>query len=694
MPQSTQIALEYVSQDAKLRIGDVVVTGEGRSFHAGLADRSRREDLLSAGSALSDGDRRSRQPASVSLDRVLVLHAERNALNVSLELAARERPQRCRPLPRSRHRRGRVAFIALAIALLLQTTFLHALRFRGGTLSARVARGAVVRGIRTGAAAATFFGLIAGALEDALAGRPAPLGRSPRRLRPCSAARIVRGRNWRPVRSFSALVGAVAQRSCSRCRSGCVQRAEHPVLAPWHDATLHAAAVVGIARRARRRWPLLLVSGGSASTACRRAATQTATADRPPTFGSFVAFVAVLLLALAALVERLTQLQLVDGASLRRRRARQSNPPHSGRRAARTHLRPQRRRARAQPPVVRVRARFPRRCATPPAHAARACAHASRHRRGRAVAAAAPPPRHHTIQLRRGRDLASRTVRSSWRPIFRPHRSHASRRRKATFPASMSRCSPCATIRTGKSARTSSATWGRSPKTSIERARARGYSPNDVVGKDGLEACLRRRTCAARRAAQRDRSRRAGPLVRRLGPVDAGPRRQPRAHPRLAAAADRRTRRCATELAARAKRRRPARRGRRRRDRSAGPAASSRSPPIPTSIRTTSRGHQSTHLRALSQRSAAAALRSRDRRRDADRLDVQDGHRAARRSRAASSSRIKSSTIAAPGTATGTFRRHRRRRLGTTGFVHALAASSDGYFYQLGVPARATQRLR
>jgi rod shape-determining protein MreC len=30
------IRLEYVSQDAKLKLGDAVVTGEGRSFHAGL----------------------------------------------------------------------------------------------------------------------------------------------------------------------------------------------------------------------------------------------------------------------------------------------------------------------------------------------------------------------------------------------------------------------------------------------------------------------------------------------------------------------------------------------------------------------------------------------------------------------------------------------------------------------------------
>jgi rod shape-determining protein MreC len=31
----TRLRLQYVSQDAKLRVGDLVVTGEGRSFHAG-----------------------------------------------------------------------------------------------------------------------------------------------------------------------------------------------------------------------------------------------------------------------------------------------------------------------------------------------------------------------------------------------------------------------------------------------------------------------------------------------------------------------------------------------------------------------------------------------------------------------------------------------------------------------------------
>jgi len=33
---NTRVQLQYVSQDAKLRRGDVIVTGEGRSFHAGV----------------------------------------------------------------------------------------------------------------------------------------------------------------------------------------------------------------------------------------------------------------------------------------------------------------------------------------------------------------------------------------------------------------------------------------------------------------------------------------------------------------------------------------------------------------------------------------------------------------------------------------------------------------------------------
>jgi len=34
---NARVRLDYISQDARLKIGDLVVTGEGRSFHAGLA---------------------------------------------------------------------------------------------------------------------------------------------------------------------------------------------------------------------------------------------------------------------------------------------------------------------------------------------------------------------------------------------------------------------------------------------------------------------------------------------------------------------------------------------------------------------------------------------------------------------------------------------------------------------------------
>jgi len=47
---STRIKLQYVSQDAKLKVGDRVVTGEGRSFHAGvLIGRIRSIDPSAAG---------------------------------------------------------------------------------------------------------------------------------------------------------------------------------------------------------------------------------------------------------------------------------------------------------------------------------------------------------------------------------------------------------------------------------------------------------------------------------------------------------------------------------------------------------------------------------------------------------------------------------------------------------------------
>ncbi len=70
---STRVKLQYVSQDAKLHVGDRVVTGEGRSFHAGvLIGRIKEIEPTSAG-ALDQSA--IVQPAADlgALSRVLVL---------------------------------------------------------------------------------------------------------------------------------------------------------------------------------------------------------------------------------------------------------------------------------------------------------------------------------------------------------------------------------------------------------------------------------------------------------------------------------------------------------------------------------------------------------------------------------------------------------------------------------------------
>ena len=70
---STRVKLQYVSQDAKLRVGDRVVTGEGRSFHAGvLIGRIKQLAPLSAGALDQTA---IVQPAAdlTALSRVLVL---------------------------------------------------------------------------------------------------------------------------------------------------------------------------------------------------------------------------------------------------------------------------------------------------------------------------------------------------------------------------------------------------------------------------------------------------------------------------------------------------------------------------------------------------------------------------------------------------------------------------------------------
>ena len=70
---STRVKLQYVSQDAKLKVGDRVVTGEGRSFHAGvLIGRIKQIEPAAAGALDQTA---VVQPAAdlSALSRVLVL---------------------------------------------------------------------------------------------------------------------------------------------------------------------------------------------------------------------------------------------------------------------------------------------------------------------------------------------------------------------------------------------------------------------------------------------------------------------------------------------------------------------------------------------------------------------------------------------------------------------------------------------
>ena len=93
--------------------------------------------------------------------------------------------------------------------------------------------------------------------------------------------------------------------------------------------------------------------------------------------------------------------------------------------------------------------------------------------------------------------------------------SRGSPRCSPIFRASISRCSRFATTRTGRPARISSATSARSRKTSSSGSSSEGYSPNDVIGKDGLEftydtysARSARRPARRRRRDRRSRSER------------------------------------------------------------------------------------------------------------------------------------------------------------------------------------------
>jgi rod shape-determining protein MreC len=69
----TRIKLEYVSQDAKLKVGDAVITGEGRSFHAGIVIGHIAELEPAAAGALDQSALVEPAVQFGSLSRVLIL---------------------------------------------------------------------------------------------------------------------------------------------------------------------------------------------------------------------------------------------------------------------------------------------------------------------------------------------------------------------------------------------------------------------------------------------------------------------------------------------------------------------------------------------------------------------------------------------------------------------------------------------
>jgi rod shape-determining protein MreD len=131
----------------------------------------------------------------------------------------------------------RRAFLTLAVALIAQTTVLHSVGARGGTISFVFL---VVLWFATaaGTAKGALFGLIAGACEDALAGATGAAWTVATPLSAALAARIVRGTGWdHPL--FLGLVTGCAAISRSLL-AWFVLRLEHLVATPG-EAAMHAA---------------------------------------------------------------------------------------------------------------------------------------------------------------------------------------------------------------------------------------------------------------------------------------------------------------------------------------------------------------------------------------------------------------------------------------------------------------------
>jgi len=102
-----------------------------------------------------------------------------------------------------------IAYGALAVALLLQTTVLHALHLRGGALSAVFLVVLWYAGSAP-AGSGAFFALVAGACEDALSGVTGAAWTIATPIATLLAARVVHQTPWRNPLFLGALTGLAA----------------------------------------------------------------------------------------------------------------------------------------------------------------------------------------------------------------------------------------------------------------------------------------------------------------------------------------------------------------------------------------------------------------------------------------------------------------------------------------------------
>ena len=489
-----RMRLQYVSQDAKLKVGDSVVTGAGRSFQAGLRigkisrigpprrralpnGRGRARRRFRPAFARARDPARARRPErecgrhavdGTVTSRIVPPPSDQRRRRANARVldgqqaerdgCARVRPGSARfggtsrsPSPSSSSRRRRSR---------------RSLAFRGANVSF-VTLLVAWYAVRTGSLAGVLFGAIAGSCEDAIAGSTGAAWTFATALAGFAAGRI--SRTWLADTKLALVPGAAAVTLLRYAAFATVMQMQgRPLALPLQH--LHAALWQRCPRRDRR------VRRVTRRTRTRRpfcAPSLNRRGRSPRGTWRLVAFILAVLVALASLVARLTQVQIFEGtrfaAAARANQIRRIPVAAPRGRMYDRHGR----RARAQPAVVRLRddsvGRARRRAHDAPTQ------QRARHSRSQVVETVAATIAASTTKISARSRPTNRTVRSCSQAISRRRRWRASPSRKINYEDSISKRSPCATIRITNSARTSSAMSVRSRKTNMRRC-----APKDI----------------------------------------------------------------------------------------------------------------------------------------------------------------------------------------------------------------------